>query len=781
MIRNVFKRAGALVVVSAMAVALVPKIEGDKPVLADGFAKTIDNTYLCTGKISNPEIPANKNSAWSGSYVYFGKNNDEPIRFRVLDSNSTAYGGNTLFLDSDKLFDKHIYDEDSNVWADSDLREYFNGEFIEKHFTPAESNVIFASTAASHDYSDDIVPLQDFIISDYESYTALDGDKIFPLDFEEVSNPKYGYHKDDGSNHIKSIINPDPYDENVWWLRSDHKNKNNYPKFVGISNVRGTLINNPCDKDYFASPALNLDRDKILFSTLISGEAGKAGAEYKLTIEDDDIQLALPEGQDAKFENGAWTVPYILSGKNAGSVNQLSVMVLSKDYRGGDLGDPNLVYYAKIDATPSVNGTVSFTLPSDLSSQYMWGAGYQLYLVAENVNGMMETDYSSKPLLLENPGVIYDLRTPLVIDSYSFALLAIVAYSGSAIVNNEGEYPLFDIDKDGVYDLKISKAEDGGVCLTKLDDCSLRGSYSLDLTPVHEKYGDFHVRDVSFILSDYKITLNDISNGSATLSKTEAQAGDVISITVKPESGYELDKITYKVGDVVTDITDSKKFTMPEDDVTVDVVFKKTAAPSVTPTTAPAATATPTATTKPAAPTVTVKPVVTSTPKPTKSSQVSLVLDKSSANVICGKSLLLKATLKGSTSKITWKSSDTKVATVDMNGKVTAKMAGTVTITAAAAGKTATCTVTVLYKDVTNTKDFWYAPTNYLTAKGVVKGYDKQTKFKPANECTRAQMVTFIWRLMGEPAPKQRPASSPMLRPRITSTKHVCGVMRTTL
>ena len=65
-----------------------------------------------------------------------------------------------------------------------------------------------------------------------------------------------------------------------------------------------------------------------------------------------------------------------------------------------------------------------------------------------------------------------------------------------------------------------------------------------------------------------------------------------------------------------------------------------------------------------------------------------------------------------------------------------------------------TFNVKVLYKDVTNSKDFWYEPTYYLTGKDVVKGYDKQTKFKPANECTRAQMVTFIWRLAGSPEPK---------------------------
>ena len=148
-------------------------------------------------------------------------------------------------------------------------------------------------------------------------------------------------------------------------------------------------------------------------------------------------------------------------------------------------------------------------------------------------------------------------------------------------------------------------------------------------------------------------------------------------------------------------------------------------------------------------------PTAKSVANPTPPIDVILNLDKTEASVLCGKTTTLKV-LNGNNINIKWTSSDPKVATVDQNGKVTAKMAGAVTITASAVGKNMECKVTVLYKDVTSSKDFWYSPTNYLTAAGVVKGYDKQTKFKPANKCTRAQMVTFIWRLMGEPAPKTK-------------------------
>ncbi|MBO4460971.1 MAG: S-layer homology domain-containing protein [Clostridiales bacterium] len=120
----------------------------------------------------------------------------------------------------------------------------------------------------------------------------------------------------------------------------------------------------------------------------------------------------------------------------------------------------------------------------------------------------------------------------------------------------------------------------------------------------------------------------------------------------------------------------------------------------------------------------------------------------------CGEFFYPSYSYKALRSSLKWKSSDPNVISVNDKGCITCKMAGTAAITAYADGASATMTVTSLYKDVTNKKDFWYTPTNYLTAKGTVKGYDKQTMFKPANDCTRAQMVTFLYRLQGEPATK---------------------------
>ncbi len=73
----------------------------------------------------------------------------------------------------------------------------------------------------------------------------------------------------------------------------------------------------------------------------------------------------------------------------------------------------------------------------------------------------------------------------------------------------------------------------------------------------------------------------------------------------------------------------------------------------------------------------------------------TLKLDKSSKSMYEKESFVLKATVKGKDSKAKFSSSNTSVATVSENGKVTAKKKGTATITAEANGVKATCKVTV--------------------------------------------------------------------------------------
>jgi len=105
-----------------------------------------------------------------------------------------------------------------------------------------------------------------------------------------------------------------------------------------------------------------------------------------------------------------------------------------------------------------------------------------------------------------------------------------------------------------------------------------------------------------------------------------------------------------------------------------------------------------------------------------KTCQVTVVnagikINKTSAVLYCGGNptgtLQLKATAKGTTKNVSWKSSDAAIATVDDKGKISAVSSGNVVITATANGMSATCDVTVRESSISLDCN-----TVYLSTKG---------------------------------------------------------------
>ena len=80
-----------------------PKVTGEGAASIAAEDKNQDNTWLGSAGLSDPDVPADKDTPWSGSYVYFGTWDGKPIKFRVLAKDSTAYTSTkALFLDSDE-------------------------------------------------------------------------------------------------------------------------------------------------------------------------------------------------------------------------------------------------------------------------------------------------------------------------------------------------------------------------------------------------------------------------------------------------------------------------------------------------------------------------------------------------------------------------------------------------------------------------------------------------------------------------------------------------------
>ena len=62
------------------------------------------------------------------------------------------------------------------------------------------------------------------------------------------------------------------------------------------------------------------------------------------------------------------------------------------------------------------------------------------------------------------------------------------------------------------------------------------------------------------------------------------------------------------------------------------------------------------------------------------------------------------------------------------------------------------------FEDVTP-EDYFFRPVQWAVEKGIAAGTSKTT-FSPAQTCSRAQIITFLWRAKGSPEPKTAAAIS---------------------
>ena len=140
----------------------------------------------------------------------------------------------------------------------------------------------------------------------------------------------------------------------------------------------------------------------------------------------------------------------------------------------------------------------------------------------------------------------------------------------------------------------------------------------------------------------------------------------------------------------------------------------------------------------------------------------AITLDAEDLTVAVGETAALTATIEPencNSKQITWTSADEKIATVDKNGNVFGVKVGTTEITGTTTnGLKATASVRVLFTDVPAEGKYYSAPVYWAVEKGITNGFTDADglarEFRPGEVATRAQMVTFLWRLSGKPEPK---------------------------
>lgn len=355
--KDFFKRGTALALSAAMAISLLPAISPLSKV--DAATTETGKTILGIGVsgIGNPYGSHNGDKlsttdSWKGSYVYYGKYDGEPIKYRVLDTESRysfSTGASSMLLQTDKVVGPQVYSytfagkttsTEQYSYADSSLVKWMNEIGYKKMtcsitnkempyflngFSSVELNGILASTKASKNSGDggsnSATGSSEYI------YTPLNKDKVFALDVSEYRNTHYGYP--DTAKKAKQReqdVNKTLYG---YFIRSTAKNTGRTGA-VGVQVKDGVEL---CFQGPLAStPAFNLNKNNVLFTSLVSGRAGQYGAAYKFTMLNPSMELSV--GGSVDRTGNVVTVPYSVGGDSG---DQISYLVTDKAYSASGL------------------------------------------------------------------------------------------------------------------------------------------------------------------------------------------------------------------------------------------------------------------------------------------------------------------------------------------------------------------------------------------------------------------------------------------------------------
>ena len=200
-------------------------------------------------------------------------------------------------------------------------------------------------------------------------------------------------------------------------------------------------------------------------------------------------------------------------------------------------------------------------------------------------------------------------------------------------------------------------------------------------------------------VTTYPITVKSAKNGDVTASHKSASKGTTVTLTVDPDKGYVLDTLTVLDGKdkeiKLTEKNGKYTFTMPASKVTVEAMFK--------------------------------------------AAGNNPFIDVPAGSYY--EDAVIWAVDKGITT-------GTSATTFNPNGICTRAQA--VTFLWRAAGSPAAKSAVMPFTDV-KAGSYYYDAVLWAVEQGITKG-TSDTMFSPDATCTRAQIVTFLWRANGSPA-----------------------------
>ena len=326
----------------------------------------------------------------------------------------------------------------------------------------------------------------------------------------------------------------------------------------------------------------------------------------------------------------------------------------------------------------------------------------------------------------------------------------------------------------GKLNLQIKNKDNG-----TLDNSSTTGTYEIAFTetPTFQTAGNYEIEVVATGkltinsrssgsggggVSTYPVSVTTPKNGKVSVDPRNAAKGAAVTVTVTPDSGYEMDKLTVTDASGKTISTTDKgngkfTFTMPNGKVSVSATFKQTTVtpPSTGFVDVPASayyadavkwavekgitTGTSATTFSPEASCTRAQMVTflwraAGSPAPKATTTAFTDLDKSAYYY----DAVLWAVEKGITT-------GTSATTFSPNATVTRGQ--TVTFLYRFAGQPAV-SGSSSFTDV-NSSDYYAAAVQWAKEQGITSG-TTDTTFSPTSDCTRGQIVTFLYRQLAK-------------------------------
>jgi hypothetical protein len=171
------------------------------------------------------------------------------------------------------------------------------------------------------------------------------------------------------------------YDGQTWWWLRTPGILNYQAAYVdGIRcEVNRTGDQVITEDGFYVRPAFYLDMESVIFTSKITGTDN----EYKLTLKDTDMVAAVTLGAKAEKSGNTITVPYTISGSNAGNASQISILITDKPYNetGAKIIDHKALTLE--NGSTHLSGVGTYIISDEVKAKFTGDC--HLYIMAENI------------------------------------------------------------------------------------------------------------------------------------------------------------------------------------------------------------------------------------------------------------------------------------------------------------------------------------------------------------------------------------------------------------